>query len=119
MNVCRTRLIENNRCNVTLVTSLETEDNNRKWRCQVNSIEEARAAFVDFTSAFVFESRATISAAPLKCSFRLPAGRVLLCVLLGLVVATAGVFTCRRAQDRVRGPAAGLQLLSLTTPEAL
>lgn len=103
---CRTRLTGNTRCSVTLVTSLEMADNNRKWRCQVNTKEEAGVVFLDFTSAFVFESRSFggggASPAVRDGPFQPPITRILLFVVLSLAAAMAGVCMWRKDKGPVR-----------------
>lgn len=110
---CRTRLVGNTRCSVTLVTNLETADNNRKWRCQVNTKDEAGVVFVDFTSAFVFESSSSGAwpAVPERPS-PLPITRILLFVVLSLAAATAAVCTWRKDKGPVCTSAAHVHLPS-------
>lgn len=93
------------------------EDNNRKWRCQVNTKEEAGVVFLDFTSTFVFESKNLMRSALQKCPFHLPITRILLSVLLSLAAVTAGVFMWRKVKDGVRRSAAHIQLQSIPTSE--
>ncbi|TWW77501.1 uncharacterized protein LOC130534741 [Takifugu flavidus] len=118
----RLRLIRNTRCNITLVTNLETADNNRKWRCQVNTREETAAVFLDFRSTFLFESslfgKSLIFSALPKCPFQLPMARILLCVVVTIVLVTVGVFTWRKEKDIVRTSAAD-HLQTVTTSVGL
>lgn len=107
----RSRLIGNTRCNITMVTNLVIEDNNRKWRCQVNTKEEDGVVFLDFTSTFVFESSVlVIPATPPGCPLHLPIPRILLCVAMTVLVVMAGVFTWRKEKNQARTPAAKVQL---------
>ncbi|CAF94965.1 unnamed protein product [Tetraodon nigroviridis] len=93
----RTRLVDNSRCSVTLVTSLGTEDNNRKWRCQVSTKEEAGVVFLLFRSTFVFDSSGFGGTPPGSALDRdrdpprPPLTRILLFVAATVVVVTAGV----------------------------
>ncbi|XP_058490487.1 uncharacterized protein LOC131462928 [Solea solea] len=103
----RYELIAPTRCNITLVTKLQREDNNRKWRCQVNPTNHSRAAFQDFTSAFLFENPSTgedpIPSPVSDCEVQLPISSVVLCVALPIMVIIVGFFTWRK--DSVRGKA--------------
>lgn len=120
---CRTRLIGNTRCSVTLVTILEIADNNRKWRCQVNTKDEAGAVFLDFTSAFVFESSSSGGSvarpAVRERPFPLPITRILLFAVLSLAAATAAVCTWRKDRGPVCTSAAHVHLQSVSTAQGL
>ncbi|XP_076591531.1 uncharacterized protein LOC143323532 [Chaetodon auriga] len=106
----RYKLIGHSRCNITLVTNLQREDNNRKWRCQVNVKEDSRAAFIDFTSTFLFENPPTaqdlIPSAATDCPLHLPISRIMLCLSLPVMLIIVGLFTRKKA----RAPAAGIEL---------
>lgn len=76
------------------------EDNNRKWRCQVNTKEETGVVFVDFMSTFLFESslfpnNLILSTLP-ECPFHLPITRILLFVVLTVLMVVVGVLTWRK-----------------------
>ncbi|XP_068572741.1 uncharacterized protein [Cebidichthys violaceus] len=105
-NHTRQELISNTSCNITLVTELKREDNNRKWRCQVSDRENSRAAFLDFTSAFLFQNPPAARTPPPSSSsegpVQLPISRIVLCVALPVMVLTVGFFTWRG--DRKRAP---------------
>ncbi|XP_038144410.1 uncharacterized protein LOC119785723 isoform X1 [Cyprinodon tularosa] len=98
----RYKLIENTRCNITLVTTLQMEDNNRKWRCQVDTSENKTAAFLDFKSSFLFlHGNTEQTVQPMVIEERraeLPISRILLCASLPLMVCIVGLFTWK--QDR-------------------
>lgn len=86
------------------------EDNNRKWRCQVNTKEETAVVFVDFMSTFLFESsffpnNLILSALP-EFPFHLPITRILLFVVLTVAVVTVGVLTWKKGKNTVRTSAA-------------
>ncbi|XP_039986668.1 uncharacterized protein LOC120791896 [Xiphias gladius] len=110
----RYELIGNNCCNITLVTKLRREDNNRKWRCQVNTTEESRTVFQDFTSAFLFHNPSTaqnpILSSAMDCPVQLPISRIVLCVALPVLVIIVGFFTWRGDHKRPKTSAAGFEL---------
>ncbi|KAM4566939.1 uncharacterized protein PAE49_010390 [Odontesthes bonariensis] len=110
----RYQLIENTRCNITLVTKLQTEDNNRRWRCQVNVTEHSRAAFLDFKSSFLFQNTPAAQtpkpAVHTECSFQLPISRIVLVVTLPLMLCVVGFFTWRADQKRAKTSAAAFEL---------
>ncbi|XP_040903278.1 uncharacterized protein LOC121187860 isoform X2 [Toxotes jaculatrix] len=114
----RYELIGHTRCNITLVTKLQREDNNRKWRCQVNTTEHSRAAFQDFTSAFLFQNPSTaqtrIPSPPGDCEVQLPVSRIVLCVALPVMVIIVGFFTWRGDRERATTSAAGFQLREIS-----
>lgn len=109
------RLTGHSRCNITLVTKLQKEDNNRKWRCQVSTTESSRAAFVDFTSSFLFQIPPTAQiqspeSGRAECSVHLPVSRIVLCVALPVMVLIVGFFTWRGDRKRAKTSAAGIEL---------
>ncbi|XP_044058298.1 uncharacterized protein LOC122878877 isoform X1 [Siniperca chuatsi] len=110
----RDELIGHTRCNITLVTKLQREDNNRKFRCQVNTTENSRGTFLDFTSTFLFESPPTAqnlipSPTPAR-PVQLPISRITLCVALPVMVIIVGFFTWRGDRKRAKASAAGIEL---------
>lgn len=116
-STCRYELIAHTRCNITLVTKLQKEDNNRKWRCQVNITENSVAVFQDFTSAFLFQNPSTAqNLSPISpssttdCEVQLPISRIVLCVALPVMVMIVGFFTWRGDRKRARTSAAGIEL---------
>lgn len=113
-NDTRHQLIFNTSCHITLVTELKREDNNRKWRCQVRDRENSRAAFQDFTSAFLFQNPPTAQTPPPSSSsdgpVQLPISRIVLCVALPVMVLTVGFFTWRGDRKRAKASAAGTKL---------
>ncbi|XP_073346263.1 uncharacterized protein [Pagrus major] len=111
----RYELIGRSRCNITLVTNLQREDNSRKWRCQVTTEGNIRAVFLDFTSSFLFQDAPTAPTAPtpstdVTCPVHLPISRIMLCVALPIMVIIVGVFTKRGDRRRVKTSAAGIEL---------
>ncbi|XP_072248685.1 uncharacterized protein [Leuresthes tenuis] len=111
----RYQLIENTRCNITLVTKLQMEDNNRRWRCQVNSTETSTATFLDFKSSFLFQNTPTAPQTPepsvsTECSVQLPISRIVLCVALPLMLSIVGIFTWKVDQKRAKTSAAVFEL---------
>ncbi|KAI3353684.1 hypothetical protein L3Q82_004831 [Scortum barcoo] len=108
----RYELIVHTRCNITLVTNLRQEDNNRKWRCQVNNTENSRAAFLVFTSTFLFDDPPTTRPSPVTvdCAVQLPISRIVLCVALPVMVLIVGLFTWRGDRKRAKMSAAGIEL---------
>ncbi|XP_028275155.1 uncharacterized protein LOC114444625 [Parambassis ranga] len=101
------------RCNITLVTELQVEDNNRKWRCQVNTTEDSRDTFLDFTSAFLLQQSAAEQsrqpAVTVECPVQLPFSRIVLCAALPLMVVAVGVFTWRLDRKRAASTTTELQ----------
>ncbi len=100
---CRYELIDRtSRCNITLATTLQRQDNNRKWRCQVNTKDSSRVMSLDFTSTFLFDSPAQdlLPSASFDCAHPLPVSRILLCVALPVMVIIVGCFRgdCKRAK---------------------
>ncbi|XP_026231208.1 uncharacterized protein LOC113172451 [Anabas testudineus] len=87
------------RCNITLVTKLQGEDSNRRWRCQVITSENRRAVFQDFRSIFLFQNPPTVPnltpSAAMHCPVELPISRIVLCVALPIMVFIVGLFTWR------------------------
>ncbi|XP_035009694.1 uncharacterized protein LOC118105846 [Hippoglossus stenolepis] len=114
----RYELISRTRCNITLVTKLQWEDNHRKWRCQVNPTGNSRAAFQDFTSTFLFQNPSTdqdLTPSSLTvCSEQLHISHIVLCVALPLMVITVGFFTWRRDRHRTKTSAAEIQLQEIS-----
>lgn len=111
---CRYQLIESSRCNVTLLTELQAQDDSRRWRCQVTT-GVSRAAFVDFTSSFLFRASASepTDRPPVAegCPAELPLSRVLLCVALPFMVGIVGFFTWKsdRRKEQKSGAVVELQ----------
>lgn len=101
----RQELIFSTRCSLTLVTKLRREDNNRKLRCQVSSQENGTAAFLDFTSAFLFQTTPTA-----QNPVQLPISRIVLCVALPVMVLIVSFFTWRGDRKRAKAFAAGMEL---------
>uniref|UniRef100_A0AAQ4NWS9 Ig-like domain-containing protein n=2 Tax=Gasterosteus aculeatus aculeatus TaxID=481459 RepID=A0AAQ4NWS9_GASAC len=104
-NGTRQELIFSTRCSLTLVTKLRREDNNRKLRCQVSSQENGTAAFLDFTSAFLFQTTPTA-----QNPVQLPISRIVLCVALPVMVLIVSFFTWRGDRKRAKAFAAGMEL---------
>ncbi|XP_037327693.1 uncharacterized protein LOC119217826 [Pungitius pungitius] len=103
-NDTRQELIFSTSCSLTLVTKLRREDHNRKFRCQVSDQKNSTAAFLDFTSAFLFQTTPTA-----ENPVQLPISRIILCVALPVMVLIVGFFTWR--EDRKRAKAsAGMKL---------
>ncbi|XP_031160370.1 uncharacterized protein LOC116053400 [Sander lucioperca] len=104
------------RCKIMLAIKLRREDNNRKWRCQVNTGENSRAAFLDFTSTFLFQDPPTalnvIPSPTIDSSFQLPSAisRIVLCVSLPVMVFIVGFFTWRGDRKRAKTSAACIEL---------
>uniref|UniRef100_A0A146ZXF0 Ig heavy chain V-II region SESS n=1 Tax=Fundulus heteroclitus TaxID=8078 RepID=A0A146ZXF0_FUNHE len=102
---------ENTRCNITLVTKLQMEDNNRKWRCQVDTMEDKKATFLDFKSSFLFQTDQTVQPSVTEdCPAELPVSRIVLCVLLPLMVCVVGFFTWKSDQKRAKTSAGVIEL---------
>jgi len=109
----RHKLISGTSCNITLLTELKREDNNRKWRCQVSSRKNSRLAFLDFTSPFVFQNPLTAQNPPsssIDGPVQLPISRIALCVALPVMVLIVGFFTCREGPKQARASATGIKL---------
>lgn len=111
----RYEIIEQTRCNITLVTKLQREDNNRRWRCQVSTSENVTAVFQDFTSIFLFQNPPTapnlIPSAATNCPVELPTSRIVLCVALPIMVIVVGLFTWRTDRKHLaKTSAAGIEL---------
>ncbi|XP_049923734.1 uncharacterized protein LOC126404499 isoform X2 [Epinephelus moara] len=106
--------IAHTRCNTTLVTKLQGEDNNRKWRCQVNAADNSRATFLDFTSTFLFQPPSTaqtlIPSETIDCPVQLPISRIVLCAALPVMVLIVGFFTWKGDRKRAKLAAAGIEL---------
>lgn len=102
-----------NHCNITLVTKLRREDNNRRWRCQVNTRENSTVVFLDLMSAFLFEDPPPVPTAGCSdcsgCSY-LPISRIVLCVALPVMVLIVGFFTWKADRKRAKTSAAGIEL---------
>ncbi|XP_037631684.1 uncharacterized protein LOC119491612 [Sebastes umbrosus] len=102
------------RCNITLVIKLQMEDNNRKWRCQVDTTENSTGLFLDFTSTFLFQNTPTaqnvVPSAPTDCPVQLPISRIVLCVALPVMVLIVGFFTWRGDRMRAKTSATGIEL---------
>lgn len=115
----RYQLSETSRCNVTLLTELQAEDDNRRWRCQVTT-GDTRAAFLDFTSSFVFqEAPVEQSVGPSVtegCPVELPVSRILLCVALPLMVSIVGFFTWKSDHKKEQRSAADIELHEVFWP---
>ncbi|XP_071352366.1 uncharacterized protein [Trachinotus anak] len=113
----RYELIGPTRCNITLVTKLQRDDNNRKWRCQLNTTENSREVFQDFTSAFLFQNPPTaqnlVPSSTVDCPVHLPISRIVLCVALPVMVIIVGFFT-RRGDRRAKTSAAGIELQEIS-----
>ncbi|XP_026154299.1 uncharacterized protein LOC113125186 [Mastacembelus armatus] len=112
----RYEMTDQTRCNITLVTKLQRDDNNRKWRCQVDTAKKHRAAFQDFTSTFLLHNPSTVQAllpsATMHCHVQLPISRIVLCVALPFMVVIVGFFTWRTDQ-RARASTNGIELQEL------
>ncbi|XP_041850946.1 uncharacterized protein LOC121646141 [Melanotaenia boesemani] len=111
----RYSLIQNTPCNITLVTHLRMEDNNRRWTCQVNTTESSKAAFLDFTSSFLFQNSPTAQtlnspAVSQDSSAQLPISRIVLCVALPLMVSIVGFYTWKVDHKRAKVSAATFEL---------
>ncbi|MEQ2233308.1 hypothetical protein ILYODFUR_020464 [Ilyodon furcidens] len=110
----RYMLTENTRCNVTLATTLQTEDNNRKWRCQVDTKKNQKVAFLDFKSSFLFQNdnkdQIVQPSVTKEGPVELPISRIVLCVLLPLMVCIVGFFTWKSDQKKAKTSAAVIEL---------
>ncbi|KAF7650203.1 hypothetical protein LDENG_00129860 [Lucifuga dentata] len=110
----RYELIAHSRCNITMVMELQSEDNNRKWRCQLNTkTENSEVVFLDFTSAFFFQNPSTAQSlipSDSSCSVQLPISRIMLCVALFIMVIIVGFFTWRGDHKTAKASAAGIEL---------
>ncbi|MEQ2264564.1 hypothetical protein XENORESO_012648 [Xenotaenia resolanae] len=110
----RYMLTENTRCNVTLATTLQTEDNNRKWRCQVDTKKNKKVAFLDFKSSFLFQNdhkdQIVQPSVTKEDPVELPISRIVLCVLLPLMVCIVGFFTWKSDQKKAKTSAAVIEL---------
>ncbi|XP_027900356.1 uncharacterized protein LOC114161335 [Xiphophorus couchianus] len=108
------KLTENTRCNVTLLIKLQAEDNNRKWRCQVDITENKKVTFLDFRSSFLFQNTDTDQTVkpPVteECPAELPISRIVLCVVLPLLVCIVGFFTWKSDHKRATTSAAVIEL---------
>ncbi|CAG6008458.1 unnamed protein product, partial [Menidia menidia] len=109
----RHQLVENGRCNITLVATLQPEDDNRRWTCLVNTSEHSQAAAVDIRSSFLIQRRPpaappTPPAGP--CPARPPISRIVLVVALPLMVVFVWLFSWRADHKRDKTPAVSLRL---------
>uniref|UniRef100_A0A669BSJ2 Ig-like domain-containing protein n=1 Tax=Oreochromis niloticus TaxID=8128 RepID=A0A669BSJ2_ORENI len=111
--LCRYNLNGHTRCNITLVTKLQKEDNNRRWRCLVNTTESSRAVFLDFRSAFLFQNNDDDSLNPsvtAMCQVKLPISRIVLCVALPIMVTIVAFFTWKSDRERAKASAESFML---------
>nr|XP_046244247.1 uncharacterized protein LOC124058759 isoform X2 [Scatophagus argus] len=110
----RYELIGHTRCNITLVTNLGREDNNRKWRCQVNTKDNSRVSFLDFTSTFLFDgppsNQSLVSSSVSDRLVHLPISRIMLCVALPLMAFIVAVVTRREDRQKAKTSAAAIEL---------
>lgn len=113
-NDTRFKLTENTRCNVTLVTKLQAEDNGRKWRCRVDTTEKKQAAFLDFRSSFLFQDAQTDQivqpSVAEECPAELPISRIVLCVALPLMVCIVGFFRWKSDRKTAKASAAAIEM---------
>lgn len=114
MFLCRVTMLHT-RCNITVVTTLQEEDDNRKWTCQVDSKDKSRAAFLDFRSKFLFKNIQTVqslkpSVITMPCPAQLPISRIVLCAALPVMVIIVGLFTWRLDRRRAKTSAASIEL---------
>ncbi|XP_005474921.1 uncharacterized protein LOC102082482 [Oreochromis niloticus] len=112
-NNSRYNLNGHTRCNITLVTKLQKEDNNRRWRCLVNTTESSRAVFLDFRSAFLFQNNDDDSLNPsvtAMCQVKLPISRIVLCVALPIMVTIVAFFTWKSDRERAKASAESFML---------
>ncbi|XP_053729670.1 uncharacterized protein LOC128764175 [Synchiropus splendidus] len=90
------------RCNITLVKQLQSDDFDRRWRCQVTFARRATSLSLDFYPSFVFHNRTTFSQP--DCAVPLPISRILLCALLPAMVLAVCVWTWRLDRQKTRAP---------------
>ncbi|KAM8853921.1 uncharacterized protein ACB058_010275 isoform 2-T2 [Synchiropus picturatus] len=90
------------RCNITLVKQLQSDDSDRRWRCQVTFARRATSLSLDFYPSFVFHNRTAFSQP--DCSVPLPISRILLCALLPAMVLAVCVWTWRLDRQKTRAP---------------
>ncbi|KAM6987417.1 uncharacterized protein LKV04_010244 [Tautogolabrus adspersus] len=111
----RYKLTHHNRCHITLtITNLQREDNNRKWRCQMNTTQNLQVMFLDFKSTFLFGNYSSEIPVPdSDCSEPLPISRIVLCVALPVMVIMVGFFTWRADKKRASASTAGIELQEL------
>lgn len=111
----RFKLTGQSRCNISLVLNLQKEDNNRKWKCQVDTTESSRVVFEDFTSTFLFQIPPTAEtpADVVECLVELPVSRIMLCVALPIMVIIVGFFTWRSDRKKDKTSAAAIELQEL------
>ncbi|XP_061576444.1 uncharacterized protein LOC133442462 [Cololabis saira] len=110
----RFTLMEDNYCNVTLVVKLQAEDDNRRWRCEVNAVAaDGGTASLDFRSSFLLLNTPAAAQDPdpdvsssRPCPVQLPVSRIVLCVALPLMVAIVAVVTWTRDHKRAKTSAA-------------
>ncbi|XP_041666919.1 sialoadhesin-like [Cheilinus undulatus] len=104
----RYKLISPNRCNVTLlISNLQSRDNNRRLRCQVNTTQSPQDLFLDFKSTFLFGDSSSVqrvipSESNCDWSEQLPISRIVLCVALPIMVIIVGFFTWRVDQKMAK-----------------
>ncbi|XP_054884605.1 uncharacterized protein LOC129359181 [Poeciliopsis prolifica] len=110
----RFKLTENTRCNVTLHIKLQAEDNNRKWRCQVDTTKDKKITFLDFRSSFLFQkaqmNQTVKPPVTEECPAELPISRIVLCAVLPLMVSIVGFFTWKSDHKRAKTSAAVIEL---------
>ncbi|KAJ7995332.1 hypothetical protein DPEC_G00243450 [Dallia pectoralis] len=93
-------------CDVTLIVTLQEEDNNRKWRCQLTDKGEVKT-FIDFrssfTSTFAVQSPESFShySTPPETGYTVhnAISRIVLCVTLPLLVLIGAVHIRRKQQQ--------------------
>ncbi|XP_076001941.1 uncharacterized protein LOC142994929 [Genypterus blacodes] len=107
-------VIGHSHCNITLVTNLQSDDHNRKWRCQLKTYEDnSVAVFLDFTSTFVLQSPSTdLTLIPLNtsCSFQLLITRIMLCVSLPIMLIIVNLSMQRGDRKRAKVSAADIEV---------
>uniref|UniRef100_A0A665TA33 Ig-like domain-containing protein n=1 Tax=Echeneis naucrates TaxID=173247 RepID=A0A665TA33_ECHNA len=111
-NKSRYELNSQTRCNITLITKLQMDDNNRKWRCQMKTTQIKETVFQDFKSAFLFENPSTpfIPSPNMDCPVQLPISRIMLCLALPVMLIIMGGFTWRgRRKKETSAAGIGLQ----------
>lgn len=120
VSLCRYNLTSHTRCNITLVIKLQKDDNNRRWRCLVNTTENSRAVFLDFRSAFLFQNNddddSLNPSVTAMCQVKLPISRIVLCVALPIMVTIVAFFTWKSDRERAKASAESFMLHEINWP---
>ncbi|XP_029026686.1 uncharacterized protein LOC114867818 isoform X2 [Betta splendens] len=115
----RYEIVEQTRCSVLLVTTLQREDNSRRWRCQVETSENSSAVFQDFSSIFLLNrplaAQTPGSPATMHCPVELPISRIVLCAALPVMVIVVSLWSRRTGKHLAKTSAAATELQEINS----